>query len=153
VHGHLFSAAWILIHRWTRLASSFTCPSLLFCCTIRPLQVDADVSVLPQSKDVWRVSRFHRDGFWMSVPIFVGDLGHLMPFLLLSRSGFSGEVPGCSYLGLLMCPCCVTGKWWAQQIFTLKWRHLNAMEFNVTNFDIWMNFKVWTTTVPNFSVN
>jgi hypothetical protein len=30
------------------------------------------------------------------VPIFVGDLGHLMLFLLLSRSDFSGEVPGCS---------------------------------------------------------
>jgi hypothetical protein len=51
--------------------------------TTGPLQVDADVSVQRQSKDVWRVSRFHGDGFWLSVPIFVGDLGHLMLFLLL----------------------------------------------------------------------
>jgi hypothetical protein len=56
------------------------------------LQVDADVSVLRQSKDVWRGSRFHGDGYWLSVPIFVGDLGHLMLFLLLSWSGFSGEL-------------------------------------------------------------
>jgi hypothetical protein len=27
------------------------------------MQVDADVSVLRQSKDVWRVSRLHGDGF------------------------------------------------------------------------------------------
>ena len=109
VYGHLFSAAWILIHRWIRLASKFAGPSPLLCCTIWPLQVDADVSVLRQSKDVWRVSRFHGDGFWLSVPIFVGDLGHFMLFLLLSRSGFSGEVPECSDLVLLMYPCCVTG--------------------------------------------
>ena len=55
VYGHLFSAAWILIHCWTRLASSFAVPSPLLCCTIGPLQVDADFSVLRQSKDVWRV--------------------------------------------------------------------------------------------------
>jgi hypothetical protein len=109
VYRHLFSAAWILIHRRTRLTSSFAGPSPLLCCTIGPLQVDPDVSVLRQSKDVWCVSRFHRDGFWLSVPIFIGDLGHLMLFLLLSRSGFSGEVSGCSDLGLWMCPCCVTG--------------------------------------------
>jgi hypothetical protein len=109
VYGHLFSAAWILIHHWTRLASSFTDPSPLLCCTIGPMQVDADVSVLRQSKDVRRVNRFHVDGFWLSVPIFVGELGHLMLFLLLQRSSFSGEVPGCRDLGLLMCPCCVTG--------------------------------------------
>ena len=36
---------------------------LLLCCTIGPLQVDADVSVLRQSKDVWRVNCFHGDGF------------------------------------------------------------------------------------------
>jgi hypothetical protein len=83
VYGHLFSAAWILIHRWTRLASSFAGLSPLLCCTIGPLQADADVSVQRQSKDVWRVSRFYGDGFWLSVPIFVGDLGHLMLFLLL----------------------------------------------------------------------
>jgi hypothetical protein len=124
VYGHLFSAAWILIHRRTRFASSFVCPSPLLCCTIWPLQVEADVSVLRQSNDVWRVSHFNGDGFWLSVPIFVGNLGHLMLFLLLSRSGFSGEVSGCSDLGLLMCPCCVTGLWWAQHILTLKWRHL-----------------------------
>jgi hypothetical protein len=35
----------------------------LLCCTIGPLQVDADVSVLRQSKDVWRVICFHGDGF------------------------------------------------------------------------------------------
>jgi hypothetical protein len=99
VYGHLFSAAWILIHRWTRLPSSFAGPSSLLCCTIGPLQVDADVSVLRQSKDVWRVSRFHGDDFRLSVPIFIGDLGHLMLFLLLSRSGFSGEVPGSSDFG------------------------------------------------------
>ena len=104
VYFHLFSAAWILIHRWTRPAG----PSPLLCCTIGPLQVDADVSVLRQRKDVWCVSHFHGDGFWLSVPIFVGDQGHLMLFLLLSLSGFSGKVPGCSDLGLLMCPCCVT---------------------------------------------
>jgi hypothetical protein len=109
VYGHLFSAAWILIHRWTRLPSSFAGPSSLLCCTIGPLQVDADVSVLRQSKDVWRVSRFHGDDFRLSVPIFIGDLGHLMLFLLLSRSGFSGEVPGSSDFWLLMCPCCATG--------------------------------------------
>jgi hypothetical protein len=34
---------------------------------------------------------------------FVGDLGHLMVFLLLSRFGFSDEVPGCRDPGLLMC--------------------------------------------------
>ena len=102
VYGHLFSAARILIHPWTRLASSYGGPNPLLCCTIGPLQVDADVSVLRQSKDVWRVSRFHGDGFWLSVPIFVGDLGHLMLFLLLARSGFSGEVPRCSDFGLLM---------------------------------------------------
>jgi len=39
------------------------------------LQVDADVWVQRQSKDVWRESRFHGDGFWLSVPIFVGYLG------------------------------------------------------------------------------
>ena len=55
VYGHLFSAAWILIHRWIRLASNFVVPSPLLCCTIGPLQVDADASVLRQSKDVWRV--------------------------------------------------------------------------------------------------
>jgi hypothetical protein len=115
LYGHLFSAAWFLIHRWTRLASSFAGPSPLLCCTIGPLKVDVpDVSVLRKSKDVWRVSRFHRDGFWLSVPIFVGDLGYLMLFILLSRSGFSWEVPECSDLGLLMCPCCVAGQWWAQ---------------------------------------
>jgi hypothetical protein len=143
VYGHFFSAAWILIHRWTKLASSFASPSPLLCCTIGPLKVDAsDVSILRQSKDVWRVSRFHRDSFWQSVPIFVGDLGYLMLFLLLSRSGFSCEVPGCSDLGLLMCPCCATGQWWAQQILTLKWRPLNAMDYNVINVDILMNLKV-----------
>ena len=108
VYGHLFSAAWILIHRWTRLASSFAGPSHLLCCTIEPLQVDADVSVLRQSKDVWCVSRFHGDGFWLSVPVFVGDLGYLMMLLLLSPSGFSGEVPGCNNIELL-CPYCATG--------------------------------------------
>jgi hypothetical protein len=108
VYGHLFSAAWILIHRWTRLSSSFVGSSPLLCCTIEPLQVDADVSVLRQSKDAWRVRRLHGNGFWLSVPIFVGDLGHFMLFLLRSRSGFSGEVHGCSDLGLLMYPCCVT---------------------------------------------
>jgi hypothetical protein len=109
VYGHLFSAAWILIHRWTRLASSFADPSPLLCCTIGPFEVDADVSVLCQRKDVRLVIRFYGDDFWLSVPIFVGDLGHLMLFLLLSRYGFSDEVPGCSDLGLLMCPCCATG--------------------------------------------
>ena len=99
--GHLFYAAWILIHRWARLASSFVGPSSSLCCTIVPLQVDADVSVLRQGKDFWRVSRFHGDGFWLSVPIFVGDLVHLMLFLLLSWCGFSSEVPGCSNLLLL----------------------------------------------------
>jgi hypothetical protein len=148
VYDHLFFAAWILIHRWTRLASSFAGPSPLLCCTIGPLQVDTDVSVLRKGKDVLRVSCFHEDGFWLSVPIFVGDLRQLMLFLLLSRSGFSGEVPECSDLGLLMCPCCATGWWWAQHILTLKWRHINTMDFN----DILMNFKVWTTSVPNFSV-
>ena len=102
VYSHLFSAAWILIHLWTRLASSFVGPTPLLCCIIGPLQVDADASVLRQGKDVWRVSRFHRDVFWLTMPIIMGDLGHLMLFLLLSRSGFSCEVPGCSYLGLLM---------------------------------------------------
>jgi len=102
VYGHLFSAAWILIHRWPRLASSLAGPSPLLCCTIGPLQVDADVSLLRQSKDAWRVSHFHGDGFWLSVSIFVEDLGLLMLFLLLSRSGFSVEVPECSDLGLLM---------------------------------------------------
>jgi hypothetical protein len=109
VYGHLFSAAWILIHRWTRFASSFAGPSPLLCCTIWPLQVDADVSVLLQSKNVWSVSRFHGDGFWLFVSIFVGNLGHLMLCLLLSQSGFSCEVPGGSDLGLLMCSCCATG--------------------------------------------
>jgi len=106
---YLFSAALICIHRWTNLAPSFTGHSPLLCCTIGPLQVDADVSVLCQGMDVWRVSNFHGDGFWLSAPIFVGDLGHLKLFLLLSRSGFSCEVRGWSDLGLLMCPCCVTG--------------------------------------------
>jgi hypothetical protein len=71
VYGHIFSAAWILIHRWTRLASSFVGPSPLLCCTIEPLQVDADVSVLRQSKDVWcvQLSRFHVDGFWLCTDI------------------------------------------------------------------------------------
>jgi hypothetical protein len=101
VYDHLFSAVWILIHRWTRLASSFAGPSPLLCCTIGPLQVDDDISVLRQSKDVWRVSRFHGEGFWLS--IFVGNLRHLMLFLLLSRSGFSGEGPECSDLSC----CCV----------------------------------------------
>ena len=55
------------------------------------------------------VSRFHGDDFCLSAPIFVGDLGHLMLFLLLSRSGFSCDVTGCSDLGLLMCPCCDSG--------------------------------------------
>jgi hypothetical protein len=110
VYGHLFSATWILIHRWTRLASSFAGPSPLRCCTIGPSQVGVDVSVLRQSKNVWWVhSRFHGDGFWLSVPVFVGDLGYLMLFHLLSRSGFSGEVPGCNNIGLLMCSCCATG--------------------------------------------
>ena len=84
-----------ILNRWTRLTSSFADSSPLLCCTIGPLQVDADFSVLRQSKDVWRVSRFLGDGFWLSVPIFVGDMGHFMLFLLLSRSDFSGEVPGC----------------------------------------------------------
>ena len=76
VYGYLFSTAWILIHRWTRVASSFADSRPLFCCTNGPLPVDADVSVLSQSKDIdRRVSRFHGDGFWLSVPIFVGDLG------------------------------------------------------------------------------
>ena len=105
VYGHLFSAAWILIHRWTSFAGS----SRLLCCTIGTLQVDSDVSIQRQSKDLWRLSRFHGDGFWLSVPIFVGVLGHLMLFLLLSRFGFSVEVPGCNALGLLMWPRCVTG--------------------------------------------
>jgi hypothetical protein len=53
-------------------------PSPLRCCTIGPSQVDVDVSVLRQSKNVWWVhSRFHGDGFWLSVPVFVGDLGYL----------------------------------------------------------------------------
>ena len=47
-----FSAACILIHRWTRLASSFAGPSPLLCYTIGSLQFDADVSVLRRSKDV-----------------------------------------------------------------------------------------------------
>jgi hypothetical protein len=69
MHGHLFSAAWILIHRWTRLASSFAGPRPLLCCTIGSLQVGADVSVLHQCKDVWRVSRFHGNGFWLCADI------------------------------------------------------------------------------------
>jgi hypothetical protein len=84
--GVLFSATWILIYYWTTLASSFVGPSLLLCCTIGPLEVDADVSVMRQRKDVWHVSRFQGDE-----PIFVGDLGHLMLFILLSRSDFSCE--------------------------------------------------------------
>ena len=131
MYGHLLSAAWILVHHWTRLASSFAGDCPLLCCTIGSLQVDADVSVLCQCKDVWCVSGFHGDGFWLSVPIYVGHLGQLMLFLLLSRFGFSDEVPGCSDLELLMCPCCAADKWLAQQILTLKWRHLNAVGFNV----------------------
>jgi hypothetical protein len=35
-----------------------------YSCTIGPLQIDADVSVLRQNKDVWWVhNRFHGDGF------------------------------------------------------------------------------------------
>jgi len=30
--------------------------------------------------------------------------------------------------------------------------YLNAMDFNVIKFAILMNFDVWTTSVPNFSV-
>ena len=152
VYSHLLSVAWVLIYRWTRLASSFAGPSPLRCCTIGPLQVDVDVSVLRQSKNVWCVhSRFHGDGFWLSVPVFVGDLGYLMMFLLLSPSGFSGEVPGCNNSGLLMCP------YWAQangryNRYGLKWRHLNAMDFNLIWFAILINCKVWATSVPNFSV-
>jgi hypothetical protein len=84
-------------------------------------------------------------------PVFTETAFDVVFLVLLSRSGFSGEVPGCSDIGLLMCPCCATGLWWAQQILTLKWRHLNAMDFNVINFDILINCKVWTTSVPNFS--
>jgi hypothetical protein len=54
-------------------------------------------------------SGFHGDGFWLSVPIYVGHQGQLMLFLLLSRFGFSDEVPRCSDIELLMCPCCATG--------------------------------------------
>ena len=54
------------------------------------LQVPAPYSVapsypcksLPTSQycaNVRTSGRFHGDGFWLSVPIFVGDLGHLMP--------------------------------------------------------------------------
>ena len=109
VYGDLFSAAWILIHRWTRLSYSFAGPRPLLCCTIGPLQVDAGISIQHQGKDVWRVSCFYGDGFRLSVPIFVGDLGNFMLFLLLSRSAFWGEVPACSDPGVLMCLCCATG--------------------------------------------
>jgi hypothetical protein len=63
VYRHLFSAAWIFIHRWTRLASSFAGHRPLLCCAIGPLQVDADVSVLRQSKDVLPVRTFSRRQF------------------------------------------------------------------------------------------
>jgi hypothetical protein len=131
MYGHLFSAAWILIHRWSRLASRFAGSSPLLCCTIEPLQVDADVSVLRQSKDVWRVSRLHGDGFWLSVPIFAGDLGHLMLFFLRS-----GPVSLVKYTDVAIFGCwCIRA---VLQILTLQWRHLKAMVFNVIIFYILM---------------
>jgi hypothetical protein len=40
----------------------------------------------------------------------------------------------------------------SEEILNWKWCHLNAMDLNVINCDILMNFKVWTTSVSNFSV-
>jgi hypothetical protein len=135
------------------------CPPLV-CSTAQTHQQPKIVTsgyLLRQCKGLWWVrSRFQRDGLWLSVPIFVGDQGHLMLFrwdlqnwgrvwfsdesrfmlqtrdgctrvyrrrnerfarncvlevdnfgdlmlfLLLSRSGFSGEVLGSSDLGMLM---------------------------------------------------
>jgi hypothetical protein len=77
--------AWILIHRWIRITSIFAGLSPLLCCTIEPLQVHADVAVLCQSKDVWRVSRFHEDGFWLSVSISLNWIQSLNCFSILLR--------------------------------------------------------------------
>ena len=107
MYGHLFSAAWTLIHRWTRHASSFAGHSPLRCCTIGPLQVHADISVLRQSKDVWPVNRFHGDDFWLSVAIFVWDLGNAVFLAVTVRFLMWGT--RFSDLGLLMCPCCAKG--------------------------------------------
>jgi hypothetical protein len=138
VYSNFFSAAWILIHHWTRLASSFAGPSPLLCCTIGPLQVDADVSVLLQSKDVLQIQ------YLLCTPLARSTARtHQQPKIATSGY-FTWE----------------TGPWQQEKqhqmsqvsILNLKWRHLNAMDFNVKNVDALMNFKVWTTSVPNFSV-
>jgi hypothetical protein len=42
------------------------------------------LSTAPKKGRLASTRRFYGDGFWLSVPIFVGDLWHLMLFLLLS---------------------------------------------------------------------
>jgi hypothetical protein len=64
-----------------------------------PLLVDADVSVLCQSKDVWRVSRFHGDGFWLCADICLKPGTFDAVFLSVTVRNSQVQYPDVAILG------------------------------------------------------
>lgn len=88
MNGYIFCLACNLIHRTARHHAflQFFMLNLSFCC--KTMRTSQDYT------KVWCVCRFYGEGLWLTVPIFVGDLGHFVPFLKLRWTDFSNEIHG-----------------------------------------------------------